>query len=45
MIDWVAKKTDKDVKKDVDNSEEIVHSNNMTISDAIKKYIKKIGDD
>ena len=45
MIDWVAKKTNKDVKKDVDNSEEIVHSNNMTISDAIKKYIKKIGDD
>ena len=45
MIDWVAKKTDKDVKKDVDKVDEIVHDNNMTISDAIKKYIKKIGDD
>ena len=44
MIDWVAKKTDKDVKKDVDNSEEIVHDN-ITMDEALEKYIKKIGDD
>ncbi len=36
MIDWVAKKTDKDVKKDVDKVDEIVHDNNMTMSDALK---------
>ena len=45
MIDWVAKKTDKDVKKDVDKVDEIVHDNNMTMSDALKEYKKKIGDD
>ena len=44
MIDWVAKKTDKDVKKDVDNSEEIVHDN-ITMDEALKKYKKGIGDD
>ena len=44
MIDWVAKKTDKDVKKDVDNSEEIVHDN-ITMDKALENYIKKIGDD
>ena len=45
MIDWVAKKTDKDVKKDVDKVDEIVHDNNMTMADALKEYKKKIGDD
>ena len=45
MIDWVAKKTDKDVKKDIDKVDEIVHDNNMTMSDALKEYKKKIGDD
>ena len=45
MIDWVAKKTDKDVKKDVDKVDEIVHDNNMTMGDALKEYKKKIGDD
>ena len=45
MIDWVAKKTDKDVKKDVDKVNEIVHDNNMTMADALKEYKKKIGDD
>ena len=45
MIDWVAKKTVKDVKKDIDKVDEIVHDNNMTMSDALKEYKKKIGDD
>ena len=45
MIDWVAKKTDKDVKKDVDKVDEIVHDNTMTMADALKEYKKKIGDD
>ena len=45
MIDWVAKKTDKDVKKDIDKVDEIVHDNNMTMADALKEYKKKIGDD
>jgi hypothetical protein len=45
MIDWVAKKTDKDVKKDVDKVDEIVHDNNMTISEALTEYKKLISDD
>ena len=46
MVNWVGtKNTEDNVKKDVDNSEEIVHSDTMTMSDALKNYIKKIGDD
>jgi len=46
MVNWVGtKNTEDNLKKDVDNSEEIVHSDTMTMSDALKNYIKKIGDD
>ena len=46
MIDWVGtKKTEDNLKKDVDKVDEIVHDNNMTMADALKEYKKKIGDD
>ena len=46
MIDWVGtKKIEDNLKKDIDKVDEIVHDNNMTMSDALKEYKKKIGDD
>ena len=46
MVNWVGtKKTEDNLKKEVDKIDEIVHDNNMTMSLAIKNYIKKIGDD
>tara|TARA_X000001388_G_scaffold45504_1_gene32348 strand:+ start:238 stop:681 length:444 start_codon:yes stop_codon:yes gene_type:complete len=44
MVNWVGtKETEDNLEKDVDNSKEIVHSNTMTMSDALKEYKKKIG--
>ena len=40
----ILEKIKKKRKESVDNSEEIVHSNTMTMSDALKEYKKKIGD-
>ena len=46
MVNWVGtKKTEDNVKKDVDNSEEIVHSGTMTMSDALWHYKVYIGKD
>ena len=41
----ILEKIKKKRKESVDNSEEIVHSNTMTMTDALKEYKKKIGDD
>ena len=46
MVNWVGtKKPEDNVKKDVDNSEEIVHSGTMTMSDALWHYKVYIGKD
>ena len=46
MINWVGtKKTEDNVKKDVDKSDKIVHDNTITMEQALENYIKKIGDD
>ena len=45
VLELEVKSNIKDVKKDIDKVDEIVHDNNMTMSDALKEYKKKIGDD
>ena len=41
----ILEKIKKKRKESIDKSDEIVHSNTMTMTDALKEYKKKIGDD